>query len=200
VEITLKVAGAKPQLLASIGAADPRSWAYQRMQELRKVKSANRTAKWYDEMEQVQFASSFYVIPDIKGVALPAENLRRSLVEAAKATRDKPKVLRAVKCVEVAVPLMYDGWENHWTPDDLWLRPEFRLTKMQRSSSGASPNTWPRFDPWGLHVRFDVDEEFMGEEEFYKLADRAGRIEGLGASRSQGYGRYAVVRPGKGQK
>jgi hypothetical protein len=108
-EITLKVAGAKPLLLASIGAADPRSWAYQKMQELPKVKSANRTAKWYDEMAHVQFASAFYVIPDVKGVGIPAENVRRSLIEAAKATREKPRALRAIKAVEVAIPIMFEG-------------------------------------------------------------------------------------------
>jgi hypothetical protein len=48
-------------------------------------------------------------------------------------------------------------------------------------------------------VRFDVDEEFMNEADFWTLADRAGRIEGLGACRSQGYGRFIAVRPGQGQ-
>lgn len=42
-DVTLKLAGAKPLLLSSIDAADPRSRAYRKMAELRKVKSANRT-------------------------------------------------------------------------------------------------------------------------------------------------------------
>ena len=94
-EVTLKLAGAKPLLLSSIDAADPRSRAYRKMAELRKIKSANRTPKWYDDMEWEQFLSSFYTIPEVAGVAIPAENVRRSLIEAAKADRSSPKAKRA---------------------------------------------------------------------------------------------------------
>ena len=149
-------------------------------------------------MEWEQFLSCFYAIPEVTGVALPAENVRRSLIEAAKATRDGPKAKRAISCTDVAVPLMYPGWENHWSPEELFKRPGFKLTRMQRTSSGASPNTWPRFDGWGLAVRLNVDEDVMGGAEFWALADRAGRIEGLGACRPLGYGRFAVVRPEPG--
>ena len=194
-EVTLKLAGTKPLLLASIEAADPRSTAYQKMAELRRVKSANRTPAWHDQMEETQFLSAFYTIPDIDGVAIPAENVRQSLAEAAKASRDKPKLLRAVACLDVAVPLLYPGWQEHWTPAELYKRPGFKFTKMQRSSSGASPSTWPRFEGWAVSVLVDLDPEIMGEAEFWKLADRAGRIAGLGACRALGYGRYAVDMP-----
>jgi hypothetical protein len=194
-EITLKLAGAKPLLLSSIGAADPRSRAYRKMAELRKIKSANRTPKWYDDMEWEQFLACFYSIPEVDGTAIPAENVRRSLIEAAKSDRSGTKARRALSCIDVAVPLMYPGWENHWSPEELFKRPGFRLTRMQRTSSGASPATWPRFDGWAVSVRLNLDEDVMGEPEFWALADRAGRIEGLGACRALGYGRFAVARP-----
>ena len=69
---------------------------------------------------------------------------------------------------------------------------------MLRSASGASPQTWPRFDGWGLSGTFALDEDVMSEREFWALADLAGRIEGVGACRRQGYGRYTVVRPRNG--
>ena len=194
-EITLKLAGTKPLLLASIEAADPRSAAYRKMAALRKIKSANRTPAWHDDMEEIQFLSGFYDIPEISGVAIPAENVRRSLIETAKATRDKPKALRSISCIDLAVPVMYPGWENCWSPEELFKRPGFHLTKMQRSASGASPATWPRFEGWALSVRLDLDEAVMSEDEFWALAERAGRIEGLGACRVLGYGRYAASRP-----
>lgn len=197
-EITLKLAGSKPLLLGSVTAADPRTKEYQRMQELRAIKSANRTPAWFDEMEHLQFMSAFYPITEVKGVAIPAENIRRSLAEAGRVTRDKPKALRAIRCNEVAVSLMYEGWQQHWTPAQLYDHPQFRLTKVQRTKAGASLNTWPKFDDWGLSVSLDLDEEVMGETQFWTLADRAGRIEGLGACRSQGYGRYVVKKPGNG--
>jgi hypothetical protein len=197
-EVTVKIAGTKPLLLASIDAADPRSKAYRRMQELRAIKSKDRTDAWYDEMEKLQFSAAFYTIPEISGIAIPLENVRRSLAEAARTSRAKPKALRAISCVDLAIPVMYPGWEEHLGPEQLFEKPGFRLTKMLRSASGASPQTWPRFDGWGLSGTFALDEDVMSEREFWALADLAGRIEGVGACRRQGYGRYTVVRPRNG--
>jgi hypothetical protein len=49
------------------------------------------------------------------------------------------------------------------------------------------------FRDWAIRVPFDLDESVLNERELRDIAERAGRIEGLGASRKQGYGRFDAL-------
>ncbi len=194
-EITVKLAGTKPLVLGSIEAADPRTEHYQVMQEMRGTTSKNRTPAWYDKMERLQFLAAFYTIPEIPGVAIPQGNVRQSLIEAARSKRLGPKATGAIAvALDPAAPLMYQpGWENHWSPEELFKHKEFVWTRMLRAKTGAGLATYPRFSSWALTVQFDLDETVLSVDQFWDLADLAGRITGIGACRKLGYGRFAVA-------
>lgn len=64
---------------------------------------------------------------------------------------------------------------------------------MIRGSGGASPTTYPIFREWAVRVPFELDESLLSLRDLTEVAQRAGRIEGLGASRKQGYGRYDAL-------
>lgn len=190
-EITIKAMGTKDLLLHNVDLANPLNKHARRMTELRATPSKRRTEKWFEEMAREQFLGAFYVVPDIDGPAMPAENLRRSIIGAAKATRQGIHVLRSLEVTTAFVPLIYDG------PKDLeamWSQ-EWHLTRMIRGTGGASPTTFPRFPAggWAVKVPFELDESVLNLRDLQEIAQRAGRIEGLGASRKQGYGRYDAL-------
>lgn len=189
-EITLEAVGTKPLLLHNVDLANPLNpWA-QKMTDLRGTPSKRRTEKWHEEMAYANFMGAFYDAPEVPGVAIPSENLRRSLIEAAKQSRLAPTVLRALLVTVAAIPLIYDGPR---TPQELWDAGEWHLTRMIRSKSGASPTTYPMFREWAVRVPFELDESVLSLRDLQEVSERAGRIEGLGASRKQGYGRYDAL-------
>lgn len=189
-QITIKAVGTKPLLLHNVDLANPLNpWA-RKMADLRGTPSKRRTEKWHEEMAYVNFMGAFYDIPGVPGVAVPAENMRRSLIVAAKASRLGTQVQRALAVTVAAAPLIYDGPK---TPQEMWDVGKWHLTRMIRGAGGASPTTYPIFREWGLVVPFELDESLLNVRDLTEIAERAGRIEGLGASRSQGYGRYDAL-------
>lgn len=189
-QITIKAVGTKPLLLHNVDLANPLNpWA-RKMTDLRGTPSKRRTEKWHEEMAYVSFMGAFYDIPGVDGIALPAENVRRSLIDAAKASRLGTQVQRALMVTIAAIPLIYDGPK---TPQQMWDAASWHLTRMIRGTGGASPTTYPVFREWAVKVPFELDESLLNVRDLTEIAQRAGRIEGLGASRKQGYGRYDAL-------
>jgi hypothetical protein len=189
-QITIKAVGRKPLLLHNVDLANPLNpWA-RKMKDLRGTPSARRTEKWYEEMAYAGFMGAFYDIPEIDGVAIPAENLRRSVIDTAKAQRLGTQVLRALMVTTAAVPVIYDGPRS---PQEMWGDEKWHLTRMIRGTGGASPTTYPIFQDWAVKAPFELDETLLSVHDLTEIAQRAGRIEGLGASRKQGYGRYDAL-------
>lgn len=188
-QIILKAVGVKPLLLHNVELANPRSEWARRIADLRGVPSRRRTDDWYAQMEYLQFMGALYEIPDID-VGIPAENVRRSLVGGAKATRQGTQADRAINLIVAAVPLVYEGPRS---AEELWQAGKFAYTRMMRGSSGASPTTYPIFREWALTVSLDLDESVLSLRDCTAIAEKAGRAEGLGACRKQGYGRYEAI-------
>ena len=190
-QITIKAVGVKPFTPQNVDMANPRNPWFRKMAELRGIPSKNRTDKWLDDMEYAFFMGAFYDLPEVDGIGIPAENMRQSLIEAAKMTRQAPRAKRAIMLAVAAVPLIYDGPKK---PQELWDHGGYKLTRMIRSSQGgASPTTWPIFHEWALKVPFELDEKELSVPQLTEIAERAGRLVGIGASRKQGYGRYDAL-------
>ena len=186
-EITIKAVGTKPLLLHNVDLANPRNEWARKMTDLRGVPSKRRTDDWLDEMEYVSFMGAFYDIPEIDGVGIPAENVRQSLISAAKMTRQGTQAKRAIMVTTAAVPLIFEGPTK---PQELWDSGKFKITRMIRGTGGASPTTYPIFQEWAVKVPFELEEKALNVRDLKIIVERAGHIEGLGASRKQGYGRY----------
>lgn len=189
-QITLKCVGTKPLLLHNVELANPRNpWA-RKITELRGIPTKRRTDEWLDEMEYAEFMGAFYDIPELDGPGLPAENIRQSLIGAAKITRQGTAATRAVMLVSPSVPIIYDGPAKQ---QELWDDGGYKLTRMMRGAAGASPTTYPIFHEWALTVPLELEESALSPRDFETIAERAGRLIGVGACRKQGYGRYDAL-------
>lgn len=186
-QFTIKLVGTKPLLLHNVDLANPRNEWARKMTDLRGTPSKRRTDDWLDEMEYAQFMGAFYEIPEIDGIGLPAENVRQSLIAAAKMTRLGTQATRAIQIIVPAVQILFDGPRK---PQELWDSGKFKITRMIRGTGGASPTTYPIFGEWALKVPFELEESALNVRDLTQIAERAGRVIGLGASRKQGYGRY----------
>lgn len=189
-QFVLKCVGTKPLLLHNVDLANPRNEWARKQAELRGTPSRRRTDQWLDEMEYVSFMGALYDIPGLDGIGIPSENVRQSLIAAAKMTRQGTQAKRAIMVTVPAVPLIYEGPRK---PQELWDSGNFKITRMIRGTGGASPTTYPFFSDWAIKVPFELDEAALRFDDLKLIAERAGRVEGLGASRKQGYGRYDAL-------
>lgn len=192
-QIEISAVGTKPLLLHNVDLANPRNPWFRKMAELRGTPSRSRTDKWLDEMEYAGFMGGFYDIPEIDGVAIPAENVRQCLIGAAKSARLGTKASGAIGVIIPAVQVMFTGWENLRKPEALWEDGRYKITRMIRGSGGASPTTYPMFSDWAVKVAFELDERIMNLSTLTQVAEQAGRSVGLGACRKQGYGRFTAL-------
>lgn len=145
-KFTLYLQGAKPLLLASVGLANPRTEWFRETARLRGIPSKRRTDEWLDQMEYAMFMGSFYDVPGVDDVVIPAENVRQSLIRAARMSRLGTQTERAVMITEAYAPLQYKGPR---TPKELWEDGHFKITRMIRGTGGASPTTYPVLRPVG---------------------------------------------------
>lgn len=190
-EVLIEAIGTKPLLLHNVDLANPLNPWFRKAAELRGIPSKRRTEKWHEEMAYTNFMGAFYDIPEIAGIAIPSENLRRSIIGAARISRLGASVTRALSVTTAASELIFDGPKD---PQRLWDSGKFHLTRMIRSGVGnATPTTYPIFKDWAIRVPFDLDESILNARDLRDLAERAGQVEGLGASRKQGYGRYDAL-------
>lgn len=185
-DLTIVAVGSKPLLLHNVDLANPLNPSARKQADLRGTPSKRRTEKWHEEMAYVSFMGAFYESGG-EGVVIPAENLRRAIIGAAKASRLGTTVERALMVTVAFVPLIFDG---PGTPQELWDSGTFHITRMIRGTGGASPTTYPMFKEWAVRAPFDLDESILNLRDLEDIVRRAGRIEGLGASRKQGYGRF----------
>ena len=124
------------------------------------------------------------------GVVMPTANIRRCFQEAGKATKHGKAITRAVIPVSVEVPLVHNG-PRHL--DKLFEQVEF----IDRRAVGVGKNrvmrTRPIFPAWQLECEFELVINLIDSSSFGLICSDAGRLEGLGDDRINGFGRFSVT-------
>jgi hypothetical protein len=133
-----------------------------------------------------EWKASLYYDKEI-GPYIPAENVIRSFRDAATAWKLGERVYDFVVVLDDKVPLQHDG------PSELGKlakREENRLRKTVKIGRNRTPRTRPIFRSWGLSFDIELEEDGLNFADLTRIAERAGRLEGLGDARKLGYGRF----------
>ena len=146
------------------------------------------------EISHLEWLRCLYHAPDI-GIYLPAANMIRCLRNAGNLV-DKNKggvaIQRGLALATDRIPLMYDGPRDL---DELYRLDAFRLRGAAKQSGGARVmKTWPVFHVWSLAFEAEMAEEQLRSLDYLtRIAEYAGRYEGLGDERRHGGGRFNVT-------
>jgi|SRR5262245_6359062 len=181
--VTTRLVGTSPLLQHNIQLANPdNEWA-------KRISAVTAKRKKTEEDRQIisrlEFQGSLYV--DAGVVVVPTTNVRKCFQETAKVTRQGKQIVRAVNAVQLNTPLVYKGPQ---TVDELVEDQTFYDTTMVGVGTKRVVRTRPIFRNWAVSVEWELITDALDFDDFVKIVELAGVIEGLGDNRTGGYGRF----------
>lgn len=182
-DVTLEIVGTSPLLMHNISLADPDNPYVKEIATY--TAKRKKTEDDRREIERLEWYGGLYV--DNGRVVYPTQNVRKSLIQAGKISKQGTQVTRALSFADLNVPLVYDG------PDDLDVL--FKDSAFQnRSAVGISGKRTmrvrPEFREWAVVANAFLLEDVMDLADLERVGHRAGVAEGLGDNRINGYGRF----------
>lgn len=182
--IRLRVTGAMPLLMHNARLANPLD------ADVKKHKLLTTKRKKTDEDHQALARSEFELglYFDAKlGPYLPAENLRRSIIEGGRLSKLGTAIDRAVLMDAERIPLQYKGPR---TIDGLWAESFYDLSSVGVQTS-RTMRCRPRFAQWACELTAYFDGTMINRDQLVQAATAAGKFVGVGDYRPR-FGRYEV--------
>lgn len=184
-QVKLQIVGSTPLLMHNIQLADPdNDWAKEIAVYTAKRKKTEDDRR---EIERLEWFGGLYV--EDGRIVMPTGNIRKSFVQAGKISKQGTQVSRALQFADLNVPLAYDG------PADLealYADKAYSNRAAVGISGKRTMRVRPQFVNWAIAAEAELLEEVMDPGDLSRVADRAGKAEGLGDNRVNGYGRFSV--------
>lgn len=122
-----------------------------------------------------------------KPLLMPTTNVLKCFKETAKITKEGKTLTRALVPVDIALPLIYDGPSDI---EELSKIEEYRDQTLVNVGGKRIVRTRPIFRVWAFEAEWELLTDVLSIDDFVAIAKRAGRVEGLGDNRVNGYGRF----------
>lgn len=145
----------------------------------------NKTDADHLLMSEVEFLAGLYVTSGV-GVSLPAENVERMLIEAAKKSRSGKTAAAGMYVAEDA-KLIFEGPQD---PAAMWECGLFSHRKAARVGQARVMRTRPIFQKWEAGVAVSFDDEIISLQDIVDWVAIAGRYIGFGDWRPR-FGRFS---------
>ena len=182
-KFTITITGTAPLLMHNSRLANPLDPA---AKALKKVTSKRtKTDEDHEELARLEHAGSLYFDADA-GPYIPADNIWRSLYDAAKKSKRGPKVKEGVFIETDVNPLAYRGPRDI---DGLWKDENFRHLASAKVAQQRVMRTRPIFREWRVDAEGVIDPAVIDIEELKQMGETAGHLIGLGDWRPR-YGRF----------
>jgi hypothetical protein len=184
-DIKLELTGVTPMLMHNISLADPDN---QFVKEIATYTSKRK--KTEDDrraIERLEWFGGLYV--EDGQIVMPTGNIRKCIIQAGKISKQGTQVTRALQFAEMYVPLAYEGPED---PQELFKRPEFHDRSAVGISGKRTMRVRPKFPRWALVAHAILLESVMDLDDLRRVSELAGKAEGLGDNRINGFGRFTV--------
>jgi hypothetical protein len=121
-------------------------------------------------------------------VVQPTSKVRKCLINTAKIGKSGKMMERALSFDALNVPLVYDGPREI---DDLFADQRFHSRLSVGVGNKRVMRVRPKFYPWALQVSgLFVEDAGLNPDEFIRIVELAGIVEGIGDNRVNGYGRF----------
>ncbi|MGO1736876.1 MAG: hypothetical protein ACTHZ9_11225 [Leucobacter sp.] len=182
-KFTLTITGTRPLLMHNARLADK----LDPITREKAVVAAKRKKTEEDDLllSHLEWQGGLY-FDEIVGPYLPGDNVFKSIIEAARKTKDGKRVEQGVMIETDENPIAYKGPRDL---DALWADKNFvhRCTVKQQMS--RITRTRPLFREWRTEVHGAFDESVLDLTDITSFADTAGAYIGVGDWRPK-YGRF----------
>lgn len=188
--ITIAVKGVSPLLMHNPRMADPDFEINIRIKELTSKKK--KTEEDRREIERLEWYGGLYTEVNGDGkpvVVQPTSKPRKATIEAARINRQGKDVERALLLDGVYTPLVYSGPRDI---DKIWESQQF-VSRLSVVIGGKRiMRVRPQFFPWAFSVTGIFLTEVMDTANIVRCIEMAGRANGIGDNRVNGYGRFTA--------
>jgi hypothetical protein len=147
-----------------------------------------KTDEDHAAVAELEWRGGLYYDPEL-GPYLPGDNVRRSLLDAARLSKEGKNIERGVLRLTKRNRLQYDGPRD---PEKLWADPRFRHRAMVKVSTSKVARTRPQFLGWSATVTIDFDTAVLDSRDLLRIAQAAGQFIGIGDGRPFYGGRFTV--------
>jgi hypothetical protein len=184
----LTLTGTTPLLMHNVQLADSANQIVKQIAAITSKKS-NKTEADETEISRLKFIGGMYY-DQVAGPYLPGTNIFKSLIEAARKTRDGKNVEMGLFLLADKAPLQYVGPRNL---DEMWGDGTTRFVdrRMVTVNRGRVPGVRPIFPEWRAQIAVDYDPEVIDRDNLESICVRAGVGVGIGDFRRI-YGRYVA--------
>lgn len=186
-KIVIEVTGTSPLLMHNPRMVDPEFELNRQIKAL----TAKRK-KTDDDLKQVEKLEWYGGLYEQDGIVVqPTSKLRKSMVNAAKISKQGKAIERAISFSELNVPLIYNGPKNI---DDIFSEKQFHSRLSVGIAGKRVMRVRPQFFPWAMKVSgLFVEDAGLNFDELLHIIELAGLVEGIGDNRVNGYGRYTSI-------
>lgn len=182
--ITIELHGTSPLLMHNPRMVDPE------FELNRQIKGLTSKRKKTDEdlrlIEKLEWYGGLY---EENGVIVqPTSKPRKCFINTARISKMGKMVERAVSFAALNVPLVYDGPKEI---DKVFKEPRFHSRLSVGLNNKRVMRVRPSFFPWALTVTgLFIEDAGINFDEFQRIVELAGIVEGIGDNRVNGYGRF----------
>lgn len=183
----ITMTGETPLLMHNVRLADPHNFFVKEINRINGKRAKDLTSEDQLEIDRLKFAGGMYHDDEL-GPFLPAENIFKCLIEAARKTRQGKHVEGGVLFSATKAPLHYDGprdIDGLWGDGDTqWV--DRRMVTINRQKV---PSVRPIFPQWAAQIEVELDTQMLDEDTFADIVHRAGQAVKIGDYR-RFYGRF----------
>jgi hypothetical protein len=188
-KITIVLSGTSPLLMHNPRMVDP---DYDLNREIKSLTSKRKkTDDDLKKIEELEWFGGLYTESNGNGqhiVVQPTSKPRKCLINTAKISKQGKMVERAISFASLNVPLIYEGPRDI---KELFKNRAFHSRLSVGIGNKRVMRVRPQFFPWGLEVPgIFVEDAGLNIDEFLRIVELAGVVEGIGDNRVNGYGRF----------
>lgn len=176
-----------PLLMKNIQLADPMNPIVKAIDAITSKKK-NMTEADHQEVERLKFVGGLYYDQKV-GPYIPAPNLFKCAIEAARKTREGKAIEGGIVWPEDKAILEYEGPRGL---DALWADGRFTDRRMVAINRARVPGVRPIFPEWSARIGLDFDPEVIDFDRVEAIFSLAGRAVGVGDFR-RFYGRFTAT-------
>lgn len=191
----VKIRGASPLIMHNSESADPLNFYTKQLAPLKaKRKKTDTDIK---QIRDLTFMSCLYWSEDLNGLYMPSDNVRKMLLEAARAL-DQKSAKKQVVGIRFST---YLGWpldiENRSDIEALVNDDSNKYNKIVTIQKSKVPSVRAIFKRWSFEMEILIDSSIVNAENVEKWFEYSGARVGLGARRPYGptpneFGKFIV--------
>ena len=185
--ITIELTGTSPLLHHNPRMVDPEFELNRQIKAL--TKKRTKTDEDMRQIERLEWYGGLYEQDGV--VVQPTSKVRKCIINAAKISKQGKSIERALSFGSLYVPQIYDGPKD---VDALFADKRFHSRLSVGIGNKRVMRVRPQFFPWAIRVSgLFVEDAGLNFDEFQRIVELAGIVEGMGDARAIGYGRFTAV-------